>query len=212
MTGIENFAAFVAAAALFTVTPGIDTAFVLNRSLAGGRRVGAVSTLGICTGVLFHTAVASAGLSALLARSAAAFLAVKYLGAAYLVWLGLSRLARARRGGLAGSVPALGAPAPLWRHYASGVLTNVLNPKVGLFFLAFFPQFVDPSGLGGALPFALLGLTYAAMGLAWLLVLAALAGAASGALRRSERLGLWLERGSGLAFVGMGASVAVSRA
>lgn len=212
MTGVENYAAFVVAAIIFSMTPGIDTMFVLNRCVAQGKQAGAFSTLGIATGVLIHTLLATAGLSALLAQSATAFQVVKYLGAAYLIYLGVWRVVVAGRKGF-DLAAASGHPsvAP-WKDFRSGVLTNVLNPKVGIFFIAFFPQFIRPAQMESYLPFLVLGATYALIALIWLLILTWLAGSASAALRHDRRFGLWVDRISGMTFVLMGARVALKRA
>lgn len=212
MAGIENYAAFILAAIVFSMTPGIDTFFVLNRSVAQGRRTGVYSTLGISTGIVVHTIIAAAGLSALIAQSAAAFATVKYLGGAYLVCLGIMKLVRPGGGVPAPSAPARTAPTSVWRDYVSGVLTNVLNPKVGLFFIAFFPQFIRPAQLESIAPFFILGLSYAVIGLVWLLILTWLAGSVTTTLRGNPRVGRWLDRVSGAVFVLMGARVALERA
>lgn len=209
MAGIENFWAFVLAAALFSATPGIDTVFVLNRSVAQGRRSGVFSTLGISTGVLVHTLIAAIGLSALIAQSAAAFAAIKFLGAAYLVFLGVAKLVRPSGHGLVTEAPPPAVTSSPWRDYRSGVFTNVLNPKVGLFFIAFFPQFISSRRLESYAPFIVLGLTYAVIGLVWFLILSWLAGSVSERLRRTPAFTLWMDRISGTVFVLMGAKVAL---
>jgi threonine/homoserine/homoserine lactone efflux protein len=169
-------------AAVLTVTPGADTLYVLARSLQHGRRAGVVSALGIISGMMVHLTAAIVGLSALLLASAVAFTAVKLVGAAYLVYLGLrTLLARA-------APPDLSAPVamPPARLYAQGFVTNVLNPKVALFFIAFLPQFVDPAR--GAVPAQIgaLGAMDMALGLVWLSVVAALVGAARHLIAQSR--------------------------
>ena len=136
-----NLGIFVAAALLLLLTPGPAVLYIVARSVEQGRRAGLVSMLGVHAGTLVHVAAAAAGLSALLAASATAFSVVKYLGAAYLVYLGARRL-------LDRSVPAEGASRParrLRRDFVDGIVVNVLNPKTALFFLAFLPQFADVS-------------------------------------------------------------------
>lgn len=211
MTGIENYAAFVVAAIIFSVTPGIDTFFVLNRSMSQGKKTGAFSTLGVTTGILVHTLVAAVGLSALIAQSATAFMLIKYLGAAYLIYLGITKLARPGRHLPGMELPSGLRPSSPWKTYCSGVLTNVLNPKVGLFFIAFFPQFISPAQVQSHAPFVVLGLTFATIGLAWLMVLTWLAGSVSASFRRNPRFSRVLDRLSGTAFVAMGANVAFDR-
>lgn len=134
------------AALLLAVLPGPAVLYIVNRSIAQGRRAGVVSALGIATGALVHVTAAALGVSAVLATSALAFSVVKYAGAAYLIFLGLRTL---RRGD---DIQAVGlAPDPHRRIYSQGVVVNVLNPKTALFFLSFLPQFVDPD-VGPALP------------------------------------------------------------
>jgi len=152
---------FAAAAVLLLVTPGPAVLYIVARSIHEGRRAGLVSVLGVHAGTLVHIAAAAAGLSALLTASAAAFAAVKYLGAAYLVYLGVRRLLD-RPKAVATHVPAARS---LRRAFLDGVVINVLNPKTALFFLAFLPQFVDPGrGQVGAQILGL-GLLFVALGL-----------------------------------------------
>jgi threonine/homoserine/homoserine lactone efflux protein len=208
MTGLQHYPAFLVAALLFSMTPGMDTIFILNRSIAQGVRSGICSTLGISTGVVVHTLIAAVGLSAAIAQSALAFTLVKYLGALYLVYLGIATLLKAGEHRLIAEATEHPVTASAWQDYRSGVLTNVLNPKVGLFFMAFFPQFVDPAHIQSSLPFVILGVSYAAIGLLWFLSLAWLAGSVARLLQHSRNLGTWLNRASGVAFVLMGALVA----
>jgi threonine/homoserine/homoserine lactone efflux protein len=151
---------FVAAALLLLVTPGPAVLYIVARSIDQGRQAGLVSMLGVHAGTLVHVAAAAAGLSAVLAASATAFTAVKYLGAAYLVYLGLRRLLDRAPGATTGPIQA-----PLRRAFVDGVIVNVLNPKTAFFFLAFLPQFVDVSrGQVGAQILALGGV-FVALGL-----------------------------------------------
>lgn len=161
MPDATTFGIFVVAALALTIVPGPVVFYIIARSVRGGRRAGLVSALGAGSGGLVHVAFAAVGLSALLASSAAAFAVVKWLGVAYLVWLGLKSLfARDARDHGPASTDI--APEPLWRVFYQGALIQVLNPKTALFFLAFLPQFVEPSRgpawaqvtiLGGALVF-----------------------------------------------------------
>ncbi|MFP2910569.1 LysE family translocator, partial [Pyxidicoccus sp. 3LFB2] len=179
-----RLAAFMVACLALILTPGPDTMYVLARSLGQGRSAGVISALGICAGCLFHIAAAALGLSALLATSAMAFTVVKWVGAVYLVWMGVQML-RSKAGPEA--VQGL-PPSSLGRIFRDGVVTNVLNPKVALFFLAFLPQFVDPARGSTALQFVLLGLVFAVTGTLWLMFLASAAGAFGGWLRRNPRV------------------------
>ncbi|MBA4709019.1 MULTISPECIES: LysE family translocator [Aquitalea] len=180
MDGITNLWAFMAAGLLLNLTPGPDTFYILGRSTAQGSRVGLLSALGIGLGSLGHTLLAAFGLSALLATSAMAFVAVKLLGAGYLLWLGVKMLRRPGSS-ITSDAARLEAARP-GKILREAFLTNLFNPKVALFFLAFLPQFVKPGAT--AVSFVILGLTFVATGLLWCAALALL----------SARLGDWLRR------------------
>jgi threonine/homoserine/homoserine lactone efflux protein len=142
MFGIHDFGLFLAAGVLLNLTPGPDTAYILGRTVAQGREVGIASALGICVGSIFHTCTAALGLSAILFSSATAFGVIKLLGGAYLIFLGAKMIIDRSR-------PS-GQPLHFRRctntaAFRQGALTNMLNPKVALFFLAFLPQFIDPA-------------------------------------------------------------------
>jgi threonine/homoserine/homoserine lactone efflux protein len=208
MLGIHDYGLFVATGVLLNLTPGQDTFYILGRSIAQGTRVGVASALGITAGTLVHTALAAVGLSAILATSASAFLAVKLAGAAYLVYLGVRMLTTSRsleeRTVRAGGGSALAA-------FRDGVLTNVLNPKVALFFLALMPQFIDPQGAARVLAFVVLGLTFVATGTSWCLILAIAAGRLRGCFLRQPRGLDAVTRAAGGLFVCLGLRLAVSR-
>ncbi|MBS0292220.1 MAG: LysE family translocator [Proteobacteria bacterium] len=207
---------FVLAGWLLNLTPGPDVLYIVTRSLKNGLRAGLVAGLGIAAGCGVHVAAAAVGVGALLAGSAAAFTALKWLGAAYLLWLGL-RLLRARGdGGLAAvapdaaATPQVGAP---WREvFLGGFWTNVLNPKVAIFFLAFVPQFIAPGAENKALAFVLLGLLFVVNAMPvnalWALA-AAMVARRVGAVRRGM---LWLDRVAGALFLGFGIKLALTDA
>ncbi|ABD09203.1 Lysine exporter protein (LYSE/YGGA) [Rhodopseudomonas palustris HaA2] len=210
MLGIHDFWLFVASGLLLNVTPGPDTAFILGRGLQFGWRGGAAAALGVSAGCLVHVTAAAVGLSALLMASTLAFTAVKLIGAAYLVWLGIGMLLSR-----ATSFAAASDDAPTLRHaqvFRQGMLTNALNPKVALFFLAFLPQFVDAEAPHKALAFLVLGLIFVANGTLYCLALAAFAARASDRLRRSGRVLQWINRGLGALFVALGLRVALMQA
>lgn len=206
--GIINYTAFTIASFLFILSPGVDTIFVLNKSIIQGKKSGIYAALGITTGVLVHTTLAAFGLSIILAQSAIAFSIVKYLGAAYLLYLGISKLLSKK-----GIVPEQvnHKSEPVRKTYASAVLTNTLNPKVAIFFLAFFPQFIEPAHLHNALPFILLGITYAFLSLLWFITLTLFAGSFSHKLKDNPVIGTWLNKFSGVAFLLMGVKVALAK-
>ena len=208
MFGIHDFGLFLAAGILLNLTPGPDTAYILGRSIAQGREAGIASALGICVGSIFHSCAAALGLSAILATSAVAFAAIKLLGGAYLIFFGIKMLLDRRR--------QLSLPSNFRRRttiaaFRQGVFTNVLNPKVALFFLAFLPQFIDPASNMKLLAFLALGLTFVTTGTIWCLILAWFASALSERLRENETIGQWLNRAAGALFVFLGARLATTK-
>ena len=176
---------FVSGAAILLIIPGPAVTYVVSRSIGHGRSAGLVSALGIVVGTLFHVAAATLGLSALLASSAAAFQFVKYVGAAYLVYLGIRTL----RSGDAEFLQATSDERRLVRLFGQGVLVNLLNPKTALFFLAFLPQFVDPSRGHATMQIFELGVLFALMGWCSDSIWAVAAGSAAELLRRNMRQG-----------------------
>ena len=211
MPEASTFALFVAAALALLLVPGPAVFYVVARSVEGGRATGLVSVLGVELGTLVHVAFAAVGLSAVLASSAAALSVVKWLGAAYLVYLGLQHLLA--RDGDDDEEPPSGSERRLSRVFTQSVLVQVLNPKVALFFLAFLPQFVDPSRGAAWTQVIVLGATLAALGL-FTDGLYALAGgtAADWLKRRSAGAGLRRTRRylSGGIYLALGAATAVS--
>jgi len=205
MLGIHDFSLFLVAGVLLNLTPGPDTAYICGRSIAQGREAGIASALGICVGSIFHTCAAALGLSAILATSAVAFRAIKLLGGAYLIFLGIKMILE--RSG------QLNLPSNFRRHtmasaFRQGVLTNVLNPKVALFFLAFLPQFIDPGSDTKVFAFLFLGLTFVTTGTIWCLILAWFASAFGRRLRTNETVAKWLNRTAGALFVFLGVRLA----
>jgi threonine/homoserine/homoserine lactone efflux protein len=201
-----SFGIFLVAALVLLLTPGPAVLYIVARTIDQGRRAGLVSMLGVHAGTLVHVAAAAAGLSAVLAASAVAFGAVKLLGAAYLIYLGLRRiLARP-----SASTPAAPRQPRLRRAFLDGVVVNVLNPKTALFFLAFLPQFVDVSrGRIGA-QVLVLGMVFVGLGLITDGGYAVTAGTAAGWLRGHPRF-LASERWiSGVMYIGLGVAAAVS--
>jgi threonine/homoserine/homoserine lactone efflux protein len=202
---------FIAAGWLLNLTPGPDVLYIVSSALRGGVRAGLVAALGIVSGCFVHVFAAALGVGALLATSATAFTVLKWAGAAYLGWMGLKLLLA--RGGTQ-LLPAAGEPvasAPdLGRVYRQGFLTNVLNPKVALFFLAFVPQFIAPGTEDKLTVFLLLGLLFnlnslpVNFGYAWL------AGWASRRMGAVQRTMHWMDRAAGLMFIGFGLRLAMS--
>ena len=208
MFGIHDFGLFLAAGILLNLTPGPDTVYILGRSVAQGREAGIASALGICVGSIFHTCAAALGLSAILATSALAFSVIKLLGGAYLIFLGI-KMTLDRRKHL--SLPSKFRRRTTIAAFRQGVLTNILNPKVALFFLAFLPQFIDPASNLKIAAFITLGLTFVTTGTIWCLILAWFASVFSERLRNNETISQWLNRTAGALFVFLGLRLATAK-
>lgn len=214
MTGIENYGLYFVSAFILTMTPRLDTVLVLNRSITAGRRAGVFSALGVSLGLLVHTSLAAFGLSMLIAQSELAFAALKYCGAAYLCYLGLTSLLRRRESSLlAAGEPAAAAGSGNWArssgyYFLSALATNLLNPKVILFFLAFFPQFISPGHLGAPTPYFVLGVTNVLQTALWFIGLSLFASMLAGRLLHSRAFKRWMDRCSGAVFLLMGVKLA----
>jgi len=204
--GIHDYGLFVLAGVLLNLTPGQDTFYILGSSIARGRRVGVASALGICSGCIVHTLAAAAGLSAILATSATAFAVVKLAGAAYLVYLGV-RFVLARDPAV---LPTASAASDAGKAFRQGVVTNVLNPKVALFFLAFLPQFIDHESPAKIAAFVALGLTFVATGTAWCLFLALAAASVRRFFAGHPKAYVRLSQAAGALFVVLGIRLAVA--
>jgi threonine/homoserine/homoserine lactone efflux protein len=203
--GVHDLPLFVAAGLLLNITPGADLALIGARSAAQGFRSGAAAALGVGAGCFVHVAAAALGLSALIAGSAAAFTVLRWVGAAYLVWLGIGLL----RGSATSSPTTAAEAAVTWRRsFAQGFLTNALNPKVALFFLAFLPQFIDAAAPDKALAFVALGAVFAVNGTMVNVAFAALIARLRGALGSQPSVGRWLGRGVGAMFIALGVRLA----
>ena len=205
--GIHDYGLFVLAGILLNLTPGQDTFYILGSSLARGRRVGVASALGICVGCIVHTLAAAAGLSAILATSATAFIVVKLVGAAYLVYLGIRFIVSRDHAAL-----PEGSTAPsAWKAFRQGVTTNVLNPKVALFFLAFLPQFIAPESPTKIAAFVALGSTFVATGTVWCLFLAIAAASVRRFFAGHPAAFTRLSQAAGALFVLLGVRLAVAQ-
>ena len=208
MLGIHDLALFIVSGLLLNMMPGPDSLLIMLRSGSQGWRAGSVAALGIGTGTMVHVLAATLGLSALLSASAELFTVIKLIGALYLVYLGISLL-RQRASPAASTEPSVALPALSYgRIYRQGLLTNVLNPKVALFFLAFVPQFIDPAAPQKALAFIVLGCISNLNGMIWCPLLAFSTAYASRKVRLPARVGLWLNRLMGGLFVGLGLKLA----
>ena len=210
MLGIHELWLFVLSGLLLNVTPGPDTAYIIGRSIQLGWRGGAAAAIGISCGCLVHVLAAAIGLSALLMASSTAFTVLKLAGAAYLLITGVQMLLSRSRPPTDVSIEA--GASTLSAVFWQGALTNVLNPKVALFFLAFLPQFVDAASAHKALAFLLLGAIFIFNGTLWCLGIAAFAAGAATRIRQSEDTIAWINRTLGGLFVYLGIRVAMLEA
>ena len=187
---------FIVVAAALTISPGADTMLVIRNVVAGNRRDGIMTAVGICSGLFVHATLSALGLSVILAHSALAFQVLKVAGAAYLVWLGVAPAGKTQRDESA------------WHSFVEGLLTNVLNPKVAVFYLAFLPQFINVGDPVFAKSLLLAGI-HATMGLVWLIALVTMLDRARSIVTRPH-IRRRLEAVSGTVLVGLGVRLALS--
>jgi threonine/homoserine/homoserine lactone efflux protein len=209
---IDHLAAFLAVSAVIIVTPGPDTALTIRNSLLGGRPGGVFTACGVATGQALWTLAASAGIAALLVASEPAFRALKLVGAAYLVYLGAQALRAAVRRGVTGHALARRAPSRVlapWKAYRQGLISNLANPKMAVFFTSLLPQFA-PNGHASFTTLLPLGLIFCFMTLVWLAAYAIAVAKAGDFLRRS-RIRRLLDAVTGAVLVGLGLRVATER-
>lgn len=210
MLGIHDLGLFVISGLLLNITPGPDTAYVVGRSVQFGWRGGAIAALGIACGCLVHVAATAIGLSALLAASSTAFTLIKWIGAAYLCYMGIRMLIGA--GAAPAAAPVDVGSVALRSVFWQGALTNVLNPKIALFFLAFLPQFVAAESSNKALAFVLLGVLFSINGTLWNLGVAMVAAKTAHRVREARRSVAWINRTLGAMFIYLGVRVAMFQA
>jgi threonine/homoserine/homoserine lactone efflux protein len=206
MPDLQSLLVFIGAGLLLNITPGPDVLYIVGRSIGQGRVAGLVSVLGISTGCLFHVASAALGLSALMLALPLAYDAVRYAGAAYLVWLGVRAIASKSSPLHVQRVD----PERLGRVFQQGVLTNMLNPKVALFFLAFLPQFTDSSRGPVPLQIAMLGLIFIGNGTIVCVIYALAASWLGEWLKRRYDVATWLNRAMGALFIALGVRLALA--
>lgn len=205
MYGIENYWGFILVGIVLNLTPGADTIYILTRSISQGRKAGIYSVIGITTGGLIHTIMAAFGLSVILAKSAVLFNVIKYLGVGYLCYLGIKMIVE--KDNLFDNAEKKLESTDLFKIYRQGLFTNLLNPKVALFFLSLLPQFINTQSASGPIPFLLLGITFMTTGTAWCLVLAYSASMISNTLRNNDKVGKIMQKISGLIFIGLGIKI-----
>ncbi len=207
MLDLTQIVPFLAAALALNLTPGADMTYVIARSATQGRAAGVAASLGIAAGSAVHSVLAALGVSALLQHSEAAFLTVKYVGAAYLLYLAWKAI---RAGATTVATDRNLGRAGLWRVFIEGAVTNLLNPKVALFILAFLPQFVDPGRGNAAVQILILGALFNIGGTTVNGIVACFASAAARAIGNSDGFGRWLNRISALVFVGLAVRLALA--
>ncbi len=215
MLGITGFTLFIVAVMLLSVTPGPDTAYIVGRSVAQGRGAGVVSALGIALGCIVHTLACAFGLTALLAASVTAFTVVKFAGAIYLIYLGVRLIFAKPAAAKTSHKPSeatrvRAAPKSLQQIFTQGFVTNVLNPKVVLFFVSFIPQFVAVDSEHKTLAFLALGFVFVLVSTFWNTFVAWIAGSVTQRFSGKPSVKLWLDKVVGSAFVGLGIKLATS--
>lgn len=200
MPETHEFWWFLSASFLLWITPGPDTMYILARTISQGRLSGLLSVFGVSAGVLAHTIFAAIGLSAILASSALAFTVVKFTGAAYLIYLGVQALRNNRKLSASSSV----ATQSRSRIFYQGFFTNLLNPKIAVFFLAFLPQFVSPENNNSSSIFLFLGGMFVLGGTLWCFLLVAFAAGFTGAVRSNARLSRAVGKVTGFVYIALG--------
>jgi len=208
MLGIHDYWLFIVLGILLILTPGQDTFYIVGRSLAHGVCIGVASALGISAGCIIHNFAAALGLSAIIMASSSAFLLIKYMGAAYLIYLGWRILTTPIHSKNISEIPAIQS---VYSAFIQGLLTNLLNPKVALFFLALIPQFIDPSSTTKVAAFLVLGCTFLVMGTVWCIILALAAANFRGFFMDQPRITNYFSRAAGILFIGLGLRLSVSK-
>lgn len=215
MYGIHDLTLFVISGLLLNIMPGPDSLLIMTRSATQGWRAGSAAALGIGAGTMVHIFAAALGLSALLSTSATAFTVVKWVGAAYIVYVGIGMLRAKRRGEADARADETAAATltrlPYRRIFFQGFLTNVLNPKVALFFLAFVPQFIAADSTSKPLAFIILGCIFNFNGMVWCNGLAVFTAFASARLKVKPLVALWLNRATGGLFLALGLRLALAK-
>ncbi|KXY69217.1 MULTISPECIES: LysE family translocator [Bacillus] len=207
MYGIINYEVFLLTGILLNLIPGADTMYIVGRSISQGRKAGVYSVFGIITGSLVHTLLVAFGLSIILTKSVVLFNIIKVIGVIYLVYLGIKMI-------LDKTNVAFQAPSNklnIRKIYLQGLLTSLTNPKVSLFFIAFLPQFIDTRA-AGPIPFIILGITFTVTGLLWCLFVAYFSSYVTKKLRGNQKVGMILNKVTGLIFIGMGLKLLQTKA
>ncbi|MDA1559283.1 LysE family translocator [Bacillus cereus group sp. TH243-1LC] len=207
MYGIINYEVFLLTGILLNLIPGADTMYIVGRSISQGRKAGVYSVFGIITGSLVHTLLVAFGLSIILTKSVVLFNTIKVIGVICLVYLGMKMI-------LDKTNVDFQAPSNklnIRKIYLQGLLTSLTNPKVSLFFIAFLPQFIDTKA-SGPIPFIILGITFTVTGLLWCLFVAYFSSYVTKKLRGNQKVGMILNKVTGLIFIGMGLKLLQTKA
>lgn len=209
MLGIENLGAFILAAIVVVITPGVDTVMVLTRSISKGKNAGLYSALGVSLGLLVHTCAATFGLSQILSKSAVAFSIVKYLGVTYLIYLGYKSFTSK-------SKPIEMKPAEMKvtgmkKIFFTALLSDVLNPKIALFFLAFLPQFINSNQINNPIPYLMLGLILFIITLIWCSFLALTGSNVARLFNKNKNMERWMNKTTGVIFILLGLKIALTK-
>ncbi|MGG0300887.1 LysE family translocator [Bacillus albus] len=207
MYGIINYEVFLLTGILLNLIPGADTMYIVGRSISQGRKAGVYSVFGIITGSLVHTLLVAFGLSIILTKSIVLFNTIKVIGVIYLVYLGIKMIFDKTNVAFQASSNKLN----IRKIYIQGLLTSLTNPKVSLFFIAFLPQFIDTKA-SGPMPFIILGLTFTVTGLLWCLFVAYFSSYVTKKLRGNQKVGMILNKITGLIFIGMGLKLLQTKA
>lgn len=207
MYGIINYEVFLLTGILLNLIPGADTMYIVGRSISQGRKAGVYSVLGIITGSLVHTLLVAFGLSIILTKSIVLFNTIKVIGVIYLVYLGIKMILDKTNVAFQATSNKLN----IRKIYVQGLLTSLTNPKVSLFFIAFLPQFIDTKA-SGPMPFIILGLTFTVTGLLWCLFVAYFSSYVTKKLRGNQKVGMILNKITGLIFIGMGLKLLQTKA
>ncbi|HDX9651752.1 homoserine lactone transporter [Bacillus wiedmannii] len=207
MYGIINYEVFLLTGILLNLIPGADTMYIVGRSISQGRKAGVYSVFGIITGSLVHTLLVAFGLSIILTKSIVLFNTIKVIGVIYLVYLGIKMTLDKTNVAFQASSNKLN----IRKIYIQGLLTSLTNPKVSLFFIAFLPQFIDTKA-SGPMPFIILGLTFTVTGLLWCLFVAYFSSYVTKKLRGNQKVGMILNKITGLIFIGMGLKLLQTKA
>ena len=208
MIGIQHFGTFLFAGILLNLTPGNDTMYILSRSIAQGKRAGVYSGVGIGTGLVIHTLFAAFGLSFIISQSIVLFNIIKYVGACYLLYVGV--MMWLKRAELSPNNNIGDAPLNKLRIYRDAVFTNVLNPKVALFFISFLPQFIDTVHKQTIVPFLLLGFTFTFTGTLWCFVIAIFSADIFLKLRSHRNISSLVNKACGTILISLGIKLAFS--